>query len=102
MGDDVDHRDGGAMTSLHCFHTVRDFDEWLATFDTFDEFRSKGGVTALTVRRGVDDPNFVIVDLGFDTTAQAKSFLERLENEIWPNSPHVTGRPTSRLLEVAR
>jgi hypothetical protein len=87
-----------AMTTLHLTHTVKNFDEWLATFNTFSGFRVDGGVRSCTVRHGVDDPNFVTVDLGFDTTEDARSFLGGLETEIWPNSPHIDGTPSSRML----
>jgi hypothetical protein len=88
------------MTSLHITHTVPDFDEWLTTFNSFADFRAAGGVTAVTVRHAVDDPNSIAVDLTFDTSEEAVAFLARLETEIWPNSPHIKGRPTSQLLET--
>lgn len=94
----VAHR--GSMTSLHISHTVRDFDKWLAAFKSHAGFRADGGVAALTLRRGVDDPDVVAVDLEFDTTDQARSFLARLQSEIWPDSPHFDGTPTSVLLDA--
>jgi hypothetical protein len=90
----------GVMTSLHISHTVRDFDAWLTAFNSFADFRTRGGVRALTVRHAVDDPRFVAIDLEFDTTEAARSFLERLETEIWPSATHLAGRPTARLLET--
>jgi hypothetical protein len=88
------------MTSLHITHAVRDLDEWLSTFNSRADFRASGGVTSLTVRHSVDDPNFVAVDLNFDTADQARSFLTRLETEVWPSSPHVDGTPTVHVLEA--
>ena len=87
------------MTSLHITHTVRDFDEWLTAFNEFADFRAQGGVTALTVRRGVDDPAFVVVDLELDTAAQAQALLEQLQTQVWPSSPHLTGQSVARILE---
>ena len=89
------------MTSLNITHGVRDFDEWLATFKSFDAFRAEGGVTACSVRHGVDDPNVVTIDLEFDTPEQARALLERLQTEIWPNNPHFSGSPTTYLLQAA-
>ena len=89
------------MTSLHITHTVNDFDEWLATFTSFADFRAQGGVKSTTVRRGIDDPNRVAIDLEFATPDEARSFLGHLETEIWPNSPHFIGVPTTHLLELA-
>lgn len=89
------------MTTLNITHGVRDFDEWLTTFDTFDAFRAEGGVTAYSVRRGTDDRNLVSVELEFDAAAQARAFLGRLQTEIWPNTPHLRdGTPTAYLLEA--
>src|SRR5206468_1670015 len=80
-------------------HPVHDFDEWLTTFNSFAAFRTEGGVNALTVRRGVDDPNFVAVDLQFDTTDRARAFLHRLESEVWPNTPLLESPPATWILE---
>ena len=88
------------MTSLHIEHRINDsLDQWLETFNSFDEVRAQGGVTALQVRHAADDPQYLAVDLEFDTAANARSFLGFLETQIWPNSPHVDGTPTARLLE---
>jgi hypothetical protein len=87
------------MTSLHISHTVRDFDEWLTTFNAFDDFRAANGVTSLTIRQGADDRNFVAIDLQVATTEQARTLLATLEREIWPASPLVDGTPTTHLLE---
>src|SRR5687768_12695751 len=88
------------MTSLHISHRVNDFDEWLTTFNSFADFRTQGGVTAQTVRHGVDDPNVVAIDLELDTIEDARALLQRLETEIWPSSPHFTGTPTTAILET--
>lgn len=87
------------MTSLHIEHRVHDLHAWLETFRSFDAVRAQGGVTAMQVRHGVDDPNEVAIDLEFDAVEQATSFLGYLETEIWPSSPHFTGTPSTRLLE---
>ena len=88
------------MSSLHIEHNVTDLAEWYETFSTFEEFRSQGGVTSVSVRHGVDDPSLVAVDLEFGSTAEARSFLELLETQVWPNSPHLGGGiPQSRILE---
>jgi hypothetical protein len=88
------------MTSLYISHTVRDFDQWLARFNSFIDFRAAGGVTATAVRQAVDDPTFVAVDLEFGTTEEAVAFLARLETEIWPSAPHLDSRPTVRVMEA--
>jgi hypothetical protein len=89
------------MTTLHISHTVRDFDEWLATFESFADFRVRAGVTGLTVRRGVDDPNLVAVDLELGSADAARALLASLQTDVWPSSPHVDGTPTALVLERA-
>lgn len=80
-------------------HTVDDLDRWLETFNRFTDLRAKGGVTGLRVRHGAEDRNLVAIDLDFDSVEQARAFLDHLEREIWPNSPHFQGTPTTRVLE---
>jgi hypothetical protein len=88
------------MTSLHIEHTVNNLEPWLETFRSFDTFRAEGGVTGVQVRHGVDNPNYVAVDLDFDSVERARAFLGQLETKIWPNSAHFEGTPTSRILET--
>lgn len=102
MGWKRPNRHGRDMTSLHITHTVRDFDEWYATFQEHEGFRAQGGVTGLAVRRGADDPNRVAIDLEFDGVDEARAFLGLLETRIWPTSPHLDGTPTVHVLEVVR
>lgn len=85
------------MTSLHITHTVRDLAEWTEIFSSFEEVRTRGGVTATHVRH---DGDFVVVDLEFAAADEAASFLDFLETQVWPSSPHLEGvAPTSRILE---
>jgi hypothetical protein len=86
------------MTTLHIAHDVRDFDEWLATFQSFEAFRAESGVTTSTVRRGVDDPNHVAIDLGFASAEPARAFLAHLETNVWPLALHLVGTPTRTIL----
>ena len=70
------------------------------TLASFDEVRAQGGVTAMQVRHGIDDPNHVAVDLEFATAAEARSYRAFLETRVWPNSPHLGGGiPETRLLD---
>jgi hypothetical protein len=87
------------MTSLHIEHTVHNLEPWLETFNSFAQVRADGGVTALQVRNGAEDPNFVAIDLEFASLERARSFLEFLESQIWPTSQHFSGTPTTRVLE---
>jgi hypothetical protein len=87
------------MTTIHIEHGVNELEPWLDTFRSFDDFRAEGGVKAVQVRHGVDNPNYIAVDLEFESVEQARAFLERLKTQVWPNSPHFDGTPTSLILE---
>ena len=87
------------MTSLHIEHRVHDLGRWIETFQSFDDFRAEGGVKDVRVRHGVDDPNYIAVDLEFDSVETARAFLGRLEEQIWPNAQHFDAAPVTRILE---
>ena len=63
------------MAILRIEHPVPDFDAWKAAFDSDPVGRQRGGVRRYRVLRPVDDPNFVLVDLEFDSSSEAESFL---------------------------
>lgn len=68
--------------SLHIENRVRDYVSWKEVFDKFDRFRTDGGVRGHRVSRPVGDPHTVVIDLDFDTTADAEAFREKLE-KVW-------------------
>jgi hypothetical protein len=89
------------MYTLHIEHPITDFDAWQAAFARFAPLRLAAGVRAHTVRRPVDDPRYVSVDLEFDTAARAEAFLQTLRSRVWANpadSPALAGDPITRIL----
>jgi hypothetical protein len=70
------------MPTLQIEHVVRDYDAWKATFDSDPVGREQGGVTSYRIFRPLDDPNYVIVDLEFDTSTEADAFRLALR-ELW-------------------
>jgi len=92
------------MPTLHIEHAITDFDTWSTAFGRFAEFRQQSGVREQRVQRPVDDANYVIIDLDFDTTSEAESFLGFLQANVWSssdNSPALAGTPQTRILEPA-
>jgi hypothetical protein len=90
------------MTTLHIEHAISDFGVWSAAFDRFAHFREQAGVRAHRVHRPVDDPNFVVIDLDFDTPAAAEKFRDFLIAKVWSSreqSPALAGTPQTRILE---
>jgi hypothetical protein len=70
------------MATLHIENTVRDFDQWKAAFDKFEQFRADKGVRSYRVSRYAADPNILTIDLDFDSVAMAEQFRGHLA-KIW-------------------
>ncbi|MGH7686500.1 MAG: hypothetical protein ACREN2_06770 [Candidatus Dormibacteria bacterium] len=93
------------MPTLHIEHPITDFPTWSAAFDGFAEARRSAGVRAQRVQQPIDDAAYVVIDLDFDTTAEAQQFREFLTTKIWArseNSPALVGTPTTMILQAAR
>ncbi len=92
------------MTTLHIEHAISDFGVWTAAFERFADVRAKFGVRAQRVRQPVDDPNYVVIDLDFDTPDDASRFLGFLQANVWSsasNAPALVGTPQTKILQEA-
>ncbi len=90
------------MTTLHIEHAIKDLDMWRGAFGRAAELRARHGVRGYDIRRPVDDPSYLMIDLMFDTVAAAEGFLVELHN-IWRSptaSPALVGTPKTRILET--
>jgi hypothetical protein len=88
------------MVILRIEHSVPNFDGWKQAFDSDPAGRKKSGVRRYQVLRPIDDPNFVMIDLEFDTASQAEALLAamrvvrgRVEGTLMVN-------PQSRIVEA--
>ncbi len=66
--------------------------------------REQAGVRRHLIQRPVDDANFVVIDLEFDTTAEAEKFLAILKTSVWSSresSPGLAGAPETKILYTA-
>lgn len=91
------------MITLHIEHPITDYAVWKRAFDAFAAARAEAGVLHHSVRRPVDDPAWVVVDLGFAEAAQAERFLGFLTARVWArpaDSPALAGSPETRFLSV--
>jgi hypothetical protein len=70
------------MPSLRIQHAVQNFEGWKRAFDSDPMNRKASGVRRYSVYRSVADPNFVMIDLEFDTMADAERLLENLRR-LW-------------------
>jgi hypothetical protein len=90
------------MPVLRLEHAIRDFDLWKSAFDRDPIGRGRSGVRGHRVFRPIDDPNYITVDLEFDTRAEAESFRVSLA-ELWRSreaAPALIGTPQVRIVEA--
>jgi hypothetical protein len=92
------------MATLHIQHPVTDFDTWTSAFNRFTGARRNAGVRAERIQRPVDNPKYVVIDLDFDSAAEAIQFRGFLTAQVWSNptnSPGLAGTPETMILEAA-
>lgn len=86
------------MYVLRIEHSVRDFDEWKSAFDGDPIGREQGGVRRYRVLRPMDDSNFALIDLEFESQGEAEAFLTALR-ELW-GRVDVMRDPQARVVEI--
>jgi ribosomal protein L35AE/L33A len=89
------------MPVLRIEHPVPDFDAWKKEgFDSDPVGRQQGGVRSHRVLRDVDDPNYVMIDLEFDTPDAAEAFLSQLRG-LWSRvEGTIMTSPQARIVEA--
>jgi hypothetical protein len=83
-------------------HPIKDFALWKAAFDRDPIGRCRLGVRHHRVYRPVDDPNYVVGELEFDTEAEALACSDALQ-ELWTSrraAPALSGTPRVRIVET--
>ena len=90
------------MPILQFEHAIKDFAMWKAAFDR-DPINRRGlGVRRHRVYRPVDDPNYVVGELEFETSAEADACGEALRT-LWSSrqaAPALVGAPRVRILKT--
>jgi len=71
------------MHVLQIEHPISDFDTWKGAFDRFSDMRQQSGVRRYQVLRPTEDPNYIIIELEFDSPSEAEAFLARLWSKVW-------------------
>jgi hypothetical protein len=90
------------VITLRIEHAIHDYDQWKSAFDRFATVRQTAGVRSHVIRRPVEDPHYLLLDLEFDTADAAEAFALFLEEQVWssPDSaPALAGVPRTRVLE---
>jgi len=89
------------MYILRIEHPVPDYDGWKRAFDSDPVGRQKLGVRRYQIRRPVDDPHCVRIDLEFETQAQAEALLAAMRG-VWSRvQGQVMSDPKARIVEAA-
>lgn len=70
------------MPVVRIEHSVPSFDKWKQAFDRDPADRKGSGVRRYQILRLQNEPNYVMIDLEFDATAEAQAFVEKLQR-IW-------------------
>jgi hypothetical protein len=91
------------MYVLQIEHPVRDFSTWKGAFDRFSGKRQESGVRRHQVLRPTEDPNYVVIELEFESSREAESFVAWLRREVWSSreaAPALMGEPQTRIVET--
>ena len=65
------------MPTLRIEHAVPDFAGWKRAFDSDPADRKGSGVRRYKVMQSADDPNYVMIDLEFDSLEDADGLLAK-------------------------
>ena len=88
------------MTILRVEHSVPSYDGWKAAFDSDPVGRERSGVRRYQILQPVDDPNYVMIDLEFDSRGEAEAMLVGLR-ELWGRvEGQVMRNPQARIVET--
>ena len=90
------------MPTVQLEHAVRSFPMWKAAFDRDPIDRAGLGVRRHRVFRPLEDPDYVVVELDFDTEAEAHACRAALA-ELWREgtaAPALLGTPQVRIVET--
>ena len=87
------------MPIVRIEHAVPDFEKWRQAFDRDPADRKGSGVRRYQILRARDDPNYVMIDLDFDTVGESEAFLRKME-AVWAGpGKAVMQSPRSRIAE---
>lgn len=89
------------MAILRIEHPVPNYETWKQAFDSDPVGRKQSGVRRYQILRGMDDPNYVMIDLEFDTKSEAEALLAAMRT-VWGRvQGTVMWNPQARIVEVA-
>ena len=88
------------MVVLQIEHAVANFDGWKQAFDSDPVGRQRMGVRRYRIMRPVNDPNFAIIELEFDSVPEAEALLAAMR-EVWGRvQGTLIESPQARITEI--
>ena len=88
------------MIVLQIEHRVPNFDGWKKAFESDPINRKRSGVLNYSIFRPVNDPNYVILDLQFETLKEAEDTLASLR-DLWRKvEGQIMMNPQTRILNL--
>jgi hypothetical protein len=88
------------MIVLQIEHNVSSYDGWKNAFDNDPINRKKSGVKRYQTYQSVEDPNYVVIDLYFDSLEESAGALNALQ-KLWSKvQGTVMVNPKARMLKV--
>ena len=88
------------MYTLRIEHRVASYGTWKHAFDSDPVGRERSGVRRYRILRPVDDLDYVMIELDFDTTSQAEALLGAMRG-IWAGPARtMISDPQARILEA--
>ncbi|TMF42430.1 MAG: hypothetical protein E6I23_13535 [Chloroflexi bacterium] len=88
------------MPILRIEHAFPDFSGWKRAFDSDPADRKGSGVRRYRVLRSVDDPNYVMIDLEFDTLEDAEGLLTKMRRVWSGDGQRVMRNPQARIVDT--
>jgi len=88
------------MAVVRIEHSVPSFDKWKQAFDRDPADRKGSGVRRYQILRLQNEPNYVMIDLEFDDTAEAEAFVQKMQR-IWEGpAKGVMLNPRARIADL--
>jgi hypothetical protein len=88
------------MYILRIEHPVPDYNGWKRAFDSDPVGREKSGVRRYQISHPIDDANYVMIDLEFDTVNQAEALLAAMRG-VWARvEGQIMMNPQARIVEA--
>lgn len=88
------------MPIVQIEHEVRDFEAWKIAFDNGPANRKEAGVLRYRILRPVDDPHYVMVEVEFESTEEARAFIDAMQ-DVWDGLAYKSAAsPRARIVDA--